>query len=373
MEHDAIDWERLDRYVTGRGTPEELAALERWVDSDPALRALADAMRSAGLPPHTLPPDWDAGEAWQRVSGRMRLMERGPLRVIPGAGGARGSAAPPSPRRLARAWRSVAAAAAVVLAVGSVLMFSRHDPEPDVAVAGAVEMQEFTTGPRQRSVLDLPDGSRVMLAPASRLRVPVTYGARGARDLVLEGQAHFTVRRDTLRRFLVRTASGTAEALGTEFVVTAYAETRGMEVLLASGAVALHAAPVVPEPEMAAAAAVVPPLLTLAPGDLAHLDPAGVATLTSGVDVDARMAWTTGRIVFDGTRLGDAVPIMERWYDIEIRLADSALAGRRLTATFHGDPLPQVLELLAMSLDLDVQWRDGLVVLSMKSPGGSRR
>ena len=79
MDRNSIDWERLDRYVTGRGTPEELAALEAWVSSDPELRAIAAAMRTAGRPPGVEPRPWDVRGAWQRLR---RRMGRAPLRIL---------------------------------------------------------------------------------------------------------------------------------------------------------------------------------------------------------------------------------------------------------------------------------------------------
>src|SRR6266446_729757 len=79
MDRNSIDWERLDRYVTGRGTPEELAALEAWVSSDPELRAIAAAMRTAGRPPGVEQRPWDVRGAWQRLR---RRMGRAPLRML---------------------------------------------------------------------------------------------------------------------------------------------------------------------------------------------------------------------------------------------------------------------------------------------------
>lgn len=364
MDYDGIDWERLDRYVTGRGTPEELDALERWVDADPELRALADAMRTAGRPAGVAPGAWDTRAAWRRTQ---RFVRRPPLRVVtPQTGGRSARRHPPTRRRAAAtstAWRALAAAAVVVVALGSALFIRRSEGPRSEAVA--IEMREATTDRRQRMVLTLPDGSRVTLAPESRLRVPTTYSpTRGPRNLYLEGQAHFEVEHDGERPFRVHAATGVAEDLGTEFVVTAYPETDGMEVLVASGVVALHARS--PEAERTSSdeattrrdigvAGRPQPLLTLSPGDLAHLDTAGTATLTRGVDVPARVAWTEGSLVFDGTRFGDAIPVLERWYDIEFRPMDERLADRRLTAMFGGEPLQKVLELLALSLELDIQ------------------
>ena len=54
-------------------------------------------------------------------------------------------------------------------------------------------------------------------------------------------------------------------------------------------------------------------------------------------DVDALIGWTTGALAFRGTPLRDVVPELEGWFDLQIRIADSGLGDRRITATFHGE------------------------------------
>src|SRR5207253_11362415 len=52
-----------------------------------------------------------------------------------------------------------------------------------------------------------------------------------------------------------------------------------------------------------------------------------------------------------------SVRTLGRWYDDEIRLddADSALAGRRFTATFTNEPIDLVLQRIALTLGLRVE------------------
>ena len=57
------DWIRLERYVSRRGTPEELAELGRWVEGSAELRAIVDGMQWAGDA-----PAWDEEAAWSQVS-----------------------------------------------------------------------------------------------------------------------------------------------------------------------------------------------------------------------------------------------------------------------------------------------------------------
>jgi transmembrane sensor len=138
-----------------------------------------------------------------------------------------------------------------------------------------------------------------------------------------------------------------------------------MRVVVQSGAVALRRAG---SRENGQAALVdTTPLLTLSGGDLARLDTSGVAVLTRGADISSYLAWTKGTLLFDGTPLRDALPQLGRWYDLEIRLADSSLGERHLTASFRDEAAPQMLKLLALSLDLTVEESGRIVTLSPKS------
>lgn len=356
MDDHGSEWERLDRYVSGRGTPDELEALRRWVESDPELRALAETMRTAGRCPETPPAAWNTRGNWQQLQRRMRWADRPPLRLT-----GSGDVSAPGWRR-AGGWRAVAAAAAVVLTAGTSLWIVSGQPAlfRETVVATAAPMREVAARRGQRISLDLPDGSRVVVAAESRLRIPVTYrAAAGVRDVYLEGEAYFEVDHDEARPFRVHAANGVAEDLGTEFVVTAYPETRGMQVVVASGAVALRTADTLRAQPRA--------LLTLTRGDLGRLDAAGAATLTRDVKLESYLAWVEGNLVFDGAPLRDVIPSLARWYDLDIRLTNAALGNRRLTATIRHQPAAQVIELLALSLDLRVQRNGQSVVLSPQS------
>src|SRR2546427_514872 len=81
------------------------------------------------------------------------------------------------------------------------------------------------------------------------------------------------------------------------------------------------------------------------------------------VDVGGYLAWTRGVLAFDGMPLGDVVLTLERWYNVEIRIADNALAARRLTATFQSEPIDLVLQRIALTLGLRVERVHGSVLL----------
>jgi transmembrane sensor len=342
------DWIRLERYVSGQGTSDELAELEAWVSGSAELRAMAEAMGSGGRAAGEVQA-WDADAAWRKVSRRIRWFRRPP--VAPGAG------------RHSTVWLGWAVAACLALAAGSSLYVVELR---DRAVASTAPSREVTTRRGERAAFNLADGSRVILGAESRLSIPAAYNRPGApRELRLEGQGYFVVTHDSLRPFRVKTSLGIAEDLGTEFVVTTYPEARGMRVVVASGKVALwHPG----NPRTPSADSL--PLVTLLPGDLARLDSVGTATVRR-VDPSPYVAWTGGALVFNGTPLSDVLPQLARWYDLDIHLADTSLATRRLTATFRDQSVSQVLDLLALSLDLKVE-RDGRAV-TLRPSSSSRR
>lgn len=80
--------------------------------------------------------------------------------------------------------------------------------------------RSYSTGPGEQQQITLADGTTVMSRGGTSLRVRMTPKER---TVVLDrGEALFEVRRDLSRPFVVRAATGSITALGTEFVVRRY-------------------------------------------------------------------------------------------------------------------------------------------------------
>jgi ferric-dicitrate binding protein FerR (iron transport regulator) len=166
---------------------------------------------------------------------------------------------------------------------------------------------------------------------------------------------------DPARRFTVNTRFGVAEALGTEFAVSTYPEVRGMRVVVAAGRVAVWS---LANSGAAGRSSDSSRVVSLSKGDMVRLDRAGKPTV-SRVDPAAYLAWTRGAIRFDGVPLALAIPVLERWYDTDIRLADSSLAGRPLTGQFKDQSLDQVVDLIARALNLRVVRESGRITFDL--------
>jgi len=169
-----------------------------------------------------------------------------------------------------------------------------------------------------------------MLGPESRLVLPAGFERTGSgiREAHLEGEAYFQIKHDERRTLRIVTSTAVTEDVGTAFVVVAYPAARMTQVAVESGSVAID------RPTTTDRSSASMHLAVLRAGDVARVDSAGVATV-SHTSVATYTAWTAGTVVFDATPLRDAVRELERWYDLDIRIADEALGNRRVSGSFR--------------------------------------
>jgi transmembrane sensor len=350
---DQPDWRAIDRYLAREASPDEARAVEAWAAAPgnaALLRTIRERLGDGGAQGGGGAREgWDVDAAWARVAGRMtRGAEVVDLAAARGErAGRAATASAPAPRaRRALAWR--VAAAALIAAAGLATWRAASD-RAGAPGADAVAMRELVAPPGQRVTDTLPDGSRVTLHAGSRLRYAAALGAAlgtaaGARDVQLEGEGYFEVTHDERRPFRVRAGEAVAQDLGTRFVVRAYPELDQVEVVVEEGLVSLHRAQGPTRGAPGADSAVI------RPGQLGRLGRSGAPTVEPAGDVSRWIGWTAGTLALDGGTLGQALPRFERWYDVDVVLADQRLASRQVVARFRNETLPQALDQLAVAL-----------------------
>jgi transmembrane sensor len=78
------------------------------------------------------------------------------------------------------------------------------------------------------------------------------------------------------------------------------------------------------------------------------------------------MAWLRRQLVFREAPLPEVAASLHRWYGIELRVPDTSLAARHLTATFSGEPSERVLEVLRLVLGADIERRGDTAIVRAK-------
>ena len=170
----------------------------------------------------------------------------------------------------------------------------------------------------------LVDGSTVALNTNSEVKVHYTSGIRHV-DLV-RGEALFEVAKNRARPFDVEAGSTTVRAVGTAFSVRLHDEGRNerVDVVVSEGRVAINP----------------PSKATYPAGTIAMVRNGRVdATSVDGDDITSHLAWTTGRLMFQGEKLSDVVDEINRYNQRQLLVTDPDIAGLHIGGTFQAtDP-----------------------------------
>lgn len=322
----------LERLVTGEGSPADEAALAAWIGENPKRQRMIDRLRARW---GAVPEAHDADAGWARMARHLRP-------ATPEAQPDRGPAMHPGTRQFSvalaprRSRVRTAVAAGMAAAVAAVAFWLGQLPgRTSEPIAPAV----YATTIGQRTDVRLADGTRVLIAPESRVRLAADYGAQ-RRDVYVEGEAYFEVVHDSTRPFTVFAANTSTRDIGTAFTVRSYAEERAVRVVVTEGEVVMSGAG------------------SLTAGDVGRLTAEGDVSVRRGVNVDALVSWTRGELMFEDAPLGQVLQDLRRWYGVEVRVADSALATLPFTGSLHDATPAQGVALVAATLGLGVT-RDG--------------
>jgi len=223
------------------------------------------------------------------------------------------------------------AAGVAVLATGWTLLHPH--------AAATSRMTTYVTGNGQRATISLPDGSSVLLNVASRLDVPADY-ASGNHALRLSGEGLFIVTHRSSIPFSVTAGNSTTNVLGTSFVVRRYAADSVVTVAVKDGKVSVGSS-------------VVTALR------LAIIGANGQARLQAADS--SQFSFATGVLTLNAQSLADAIPALNRWYDVDIRVADPAMRAQQIKGGFRAGSTADLADILELTLDARIV-RDGRVL-----------
>jgi ferric-dicitrate binding protein FerR (iron transport regulator) len=69
-------------------------------------------------------------------------------------------------------------------------------------------------------------------------------------------------------------------------------------------------------------------------------------------DMKLNTSWKDGYLVFDNTPIREVIKKMERWYGVDITVADASVMNNTFTASFRSESLQQVLTLLDITCSI---------------------
>ncbi len=244
----------------------------------------------------------------------------------------------------------------------------------------------YATAIGEQRSLDLADGSRLQLNTGSE--VQVRYGEQHRDIYLLAGEVHFDVAKNPDKPFRVFAGKGRVQAVGTAFTV--YLKDRDIDVTVTEGRVALaglQAAPTALERSQDASSthlqpgaldanpdgipsetlgqlsagqgATIKPRLDGAEG-LDALNPPPLATLENvhiykAQDLQRRLAWREGMLVFEGESLAQVVAEVSRYDTVEIQIPEAEVRAIKVGGQFAVGDTQDMLNTLEVTFSLRVE------------------
>lgn len=153
----------------------------------------------------------------------------------------------------------------------------------------------------------LPDGTEVWLNAGSSITYPLSFAA-DRREVYIEGEAFFDVKKDRNRPFIVYAEETSITVLGTQFNVSAYPEEKRIRTTLVEGSIRLQKGEAIRQ---------------LVPGQQAHTLRESQHITVQSVDIEEIMAWKNGYFYFHNEDIKSAMEKIARWYDVEVRYKDN--------------------------------------------------
>ena len=324
--------EILHKYYNGTASDDERREVLAWVDASPANKE-EFLQREADFVFGNLPDSEPSQAARAQI---MHVVE-------------------PKRKRL-RILNAVASAAAIFVVGAFLWVLHDNNRLNDQVVSLTAQNQKliaipelvqgesvlsYKVNPGVKGTIVLPDGSEVILNSASTLRTPARF-ENGKRVVELEGEGYFKVESNPDWPMYVRTSRGvTVKVTGTEFNLSTYSDDAALKLTLVRGKVSLL-------DEKSETEVVVREKEEVVVGARAQLEKPTRKT----ADMKLNTSWKDGYLVFDNTPIREVIKKMERWYGVDITVADARVMNNTFTASFRSESLQQVLTLLDITCSI---------------------
>jgi ferric-dicitrate binding protein FerR (iron transport regulator) len=219
------------------------------------------------------------------------------------------------------------------------------------------KFQFVATDYGQRTRIQLPEGTVIILNAKSTLRYPAVWTDATERRIDLHGEAYFEAAsrpEGPQHDLIVQTNDGTVKVVGTRFVV--YERGQGTRVVVEEGGVMVTVADTNASQTAPATQAL------LNPGHLLQFQKGSRDIAPKSVNSGIYTSWWREHLELEGAPFGQVIRRLEETYGIRIEVEDESLLQRTLSGSIENRNLEVITEALAKALSTTVR-RKGQVVV----------
>ena len=243
-----------------------------------------------------------------------------------------------------------------------VYMFFVYQPMANTAALPSTappQIAEVTTQAGTRTILLLPDGTKVWLNSGSKITYKKSFD-QNPRAVSLAGEAYFEVVKNPNRPFIIHTATVAVKVTGTTLNVKAYERDATTETSLISGSVEIRLASDTAKKYFLKDNQKL--ILRknfenkdlvkgnskekIAPKETATIAPIG---FINGTDVTLETSWTKNILSFSNESFDEVALKIERWYNVQIVFQNKKCQRKLLSGSFENETMEEALSALKYS------------------------
>lgn len=218
-------------------------------------------------------------------------------------------------------WRVAAVVIPFLILAGTIHYFSQKQ-----------QIIQITTAYGEKRQIFLPDSSEVWLNSGTTIQYPEKF-KNNKRNISLEGEAYFSVRKDASKPFIVHTNNLSVKVLGTTFNVKAYPTDHKTIATLNSGKI---------EIETNAKQSRV-----LSPNEQLTYNSQTSDINVMKIPATDASCWTSGQLIFTNTSFEEILETLERRFDVSFEIQKKITSKEGYTIKFlKNDDLEQILSVL---------------------------
>jgi len=240
------------------------------------------------------------------------------------------------PTKIVDNWKPILASSVLLLVIASLYFVSSNSdlqPNTDVIKTAENKVYEFS----------LPEGSFVKLNGNSSVSYSKEFGEQN-REIVLNGEGFFSVKKGK-HPFLIQTENAKVKVTGTQLYVLS--KENITRVFVKEGKVNYYSKNT---------------------ADSGHEIKIGQIGVVSGnkksvmpIDISPARAvdWMNGKFDYEREPLEKIINELEVYYGVKIKATKAALSAGKLTGTFSGEKIENILDMITLALHLNYEKNDG--------------
>jgi len=231
-------------------------------------------------------------------------------------------------------------AASISILFLSFLAFLWHTNQQDVLAASKQVVQFSKINPiGQKSLMTLPDGSKIKLNSGSSLTYNSDFGKKD-RTVELKGEAFFDITKNPASPFIIRSGELLTKVLGTSFNIRSYDGEEKIQVLVVRGEVSVS-------DDLGSS-------FILNPKDILeynHYDKN--VQKTTCTDIKNVIGWKDGILSFSNETFNEVALKIQKWYGVDIVVEDGFNVQGEYTGEYQNMSLEKVMDGISFASAFD--------------------